>query len=159
MSRNLSRTNCCFCSGRIVLEERARHITKDECGIYWDKYEGLYVSNAHCFECEAKYLAWVEERTTSYGLGSRYQASVIREFGFFDLSFRSTFNDEPGEDDLPKFKIEIVITRSRQPWPTCVRCKKRVYMLYGCQCVSESVSQCVNERKKDVREMHGENED
>jgi len=132
MSRNLGRTNCRFCYGRIVLEERARHITRGECGAYWDTHEGLYVAKAHCFECEAQYLAWIEERTTSYGLGIRYQASTIREFGFFDLSFRSTFNDEPGEEDLPKYVIRTV--RTREPWPTCPRCDKRVYMSYGCRC-------------------------
>ena len=30
---------------------------------------------------------------------------------FFDLSYRSTFNDEPGPDDLPKWECESRIVR------------------------------------------------
>lgn len=73
---------------------------------YWDEYEGMKVANATCPMCAAKYLAWCSESNmhrTRYG-GRRLDGLEPGTFG--DLSFRSSFNDEPGIDDLPLFAVE-----------------------------------------------------
>ena len=98
MSRNLCRTDCYFCEGVVLLQEEPRKIRSDDCGAYFDEYDGMIVANAECGDCEAKYLAWV------------YRHPPIPpdwDGEFYDLSFRFTFNDEPGEDDLPRYKIEV----------------------------------------------------
>lgn len=86
MSRNLARTDCYFCGGHVVDVEEPREITAEDCGAYLETYAGMTVANAECRVCGAKYLAWV---TTLFSWHGR------------DLSFRSTFNDEPGDADMP----------------------------------------------------------
>lgn len=120
MSRNLCATECYFCRGRVVLEEAPRPIVEAEAGRYFDEYEGMLVANAHCYECRAKYLAWVDGSGRHGGTcGDRYPSSAGYADGqtFGDLSFRSTFNDEFGQDDLPDY--QIVTVRTRQQWPRC----------------------------------------
>jgi hypothetical protein len=56
------------------------------------------VAAATCAKCGAKYLAWVDDRAMRRPLGASHR--FVGDL-FFDLSFRSTFNDEPGPDDLP----------------------------------------------------------
>lgn len=121
MSRNLCQTTCYYCSTEPKLIELPRPITKDEAFVYFDEYEGMLVANAECPLCEAKYLAWIDESgrrpDPTYGMMFR-RAGSTNEDGtpvIQDLSFRSSFNDEPGDDDLPKWKIE---TRSVRvgPW-------------------------------------------
>lgn len=106
MSRNIGDICCKFCTGRVVLEELFRHITQEEANGYYRNYMNMPVANAHCDDCEAKYLAW----GVSTGLVRR-----IEEYGFFDLSFRSTFNDEPGPADMPKWKVTRGIVL-KAPW-------------------------------------------
>lgn len=136
MSRNLGRTSCRFCGGAVTLLERPRAITRGDCGIYYDEheghsYQGAIVASAECVDCLAKYLAWVD-LTKCVGYGRHPYFAPSKDGAFFDLSFRSTFNDEPGEDDLPLHEIKVV--RLRKPWPTCAGCGKRIYLGYGCQC-------------------------
>ncbi len=134
MSRNLCQTDCYFCSGEIVLKNAPHAITAAEAGCYFDEYEGMIVADAECVDCEAKYLAWVDEAHRRC-----YRRESVPDAGkvCVDLSFRSSFDDEPGREDLPKWKIEerakpVVTVRS--PWPTwpcgepkhysyCERCK------------------------------------
>jgi len=102
MSRNLASTHCDFCGAYPTLIETPRPITPEEAGQYFAEYEGLLVANADCPCCGAWYLAWVDERerVKKYpGFSDRfpYEDGVP----FVDLSFRSTFNDEPGQLDLP----------------------------------------------------------
>lgn len=106
MSRNLCRTDCYFCNDDVVLVEEPRDITEKEAGAHYETYKGMLVANAECPSCLAKYLAWVNE--------FRCNAKPRHvEWGkFFDLSFRSTFNDEPGKDDLPKYEIQLVRLRA-----------------------------------------------
>lgn len=117
MSRNLCQSSCYFCQcGNIVLEETPRPITKADAGYYFDEFEGLIVAHAHCFQCEAKYLAWLDgskRKSASKGWGWDWPRRR-EDGGPGDLSFRSTFNDEPGEEDMPKWKIVMVATR--EPW-------------------------------------------
>ncbi len=101
MSRNLCRTDCHFCEGRVVLVEPPRKIHSDDCGLYFNEYVGMLVAHAECEDCEAKYIAWVSKPHMWPPTCSPLTAP------FHDLSFRDTFNDEPGEDDLPKYKIEV----------------------------------------------------
>lgn len=94
MSRNLAQRGCHQCnSSDIQYEEGRRLITPAEAGVYYDEYYNLVVCNAHCAICGTKYLAWF-----NYPKGSR--ANDIGQT-HVDLSYRSTFNDEPGEDDVP----------------------------------------------------------
>ena len=96
MSRNIGQTHCKYCFGDIVLVEHPRNIKKEEAGVYFGEYKGLKVANAECEICCAKYLAWMEV----IGLGAD-----IAEWKIRDLSFRSTFDDEPGPKDVPTRKI------------------------------------------------------
>jgi hypothetical protein len=109
MSRNLCQRNCYFCPGDIKLLEAPRPITKEDCGVYFKEYDGMLVAHAHCVACLAKYTAWVTGPA-----GSNWN-SVPREEGqtHVDLSFRSTFDDEPGEDDLPRYKVVTKLIRER----------------------------------------------
>lgn len=108
MSRNLCRTDCYYCNGVVELRAEKAPITASERGPYTD-YDGMSVAPAECVDCLAKYLAWVDwpsqPRRSDYSQGGP----------FFDLSFRSSFNDEPGPDDLPVYDIEVVTTRTRKP--------------------------------------------
>lgn len=121
MSRNLCRTNCEFCGGEIALLEAFRPITEAEAGQYYQEYRSLFVCNAYCRDCEARYLAW-----KNYILDpvSSKQSNPV------DLSFRSTFNDEPGEADLPEWEFQ----RTKRPWPKCVNCGLKIHGPYGCRC-------------------------
>ncbi len=113
MSRNLLKDECYFCGGAVVLDEERRPITPGEAGVYFAEYEGMLVANARCPDCEAKYLAWVDERTRKQ---SAYWARGPADCGFMDLSFRSTFNDEPGADDLPRWAIKRRVIIDREPF-------------------------------------------
>ena len=112
MSRNLARTDCYFCPDTPTIQEQPRPITAADAGAYFDEYRGMLIANAECPLCEAKYLAWVDE----HGREQRFSwppPSGPGEIGFFDLSFRSTFNDEPGVADLPRWEIKTTVTHER----------------------------------------------
>ena len=96
MSRNLCRTDCYFCRGEVTSIEAPRLPTESDLGRYFDMFRHLHFSHAACVDCEAKYLAWHDN--------ARWGSAPI-QLALTDLSFRSTFNDEPGDDDLPKWKI------------------------------------------------------
>lgn len=119
MSRNLCRKDCHFCGGVVVLEERPRPITKEDAGVYFDDYEGMVVANAHCEDCEALYLAWVDEtKRLKYASFARqmYEGDT-----HVDLSYRHAFDDEPDDEDLPKFEM----IRVRREIPVCTACGVR----------------------------------
>lgn len=107
MSRNLCSTTCYFCGSTPALDEAPRPITRDDCGRYFDGrfgHRGMIVANATCV-CGAEYLAYVDDRAVPWLSGFHRQASGEPPDTHFDLSFRSAFNDEPGESDYPKFPI------------------------------------------------------
>jgi len=113
MSRNLARASCPYCDGRVVLEEEPRPVRHEEAGVYFMEYRDvLVVANAHCEDCEAQYLAWVEHRGSAGHLAWPMEPGQTHR----DLSFRSTFNDEPGDADLPKHIVLRVPVRVG-PWP------------------------------------------
>jgi hypothetical protein len=134
MSRNLSTAHCYCCSGVVKMDEPPRRVTEKDVGNYYETRDGygfadMIAAHASCVDCKAKYLAWVN-LADCVGYGSWYMQKHGRngkhldndgnERGFYDLSFRSTFNDEPGPEDMPDEIItrEWVIT-SRAPWPMC----------------------------------------
>lgn len=100
----------------MVLEESPRPITRTDCGVYFDEFEGMLVAFAHCYRCEAKYLAWIDGTKRKKSFPSHYPFMYPHPNAGMaqDLSFRSTFNDEPGPNDLPKYKI--VVKYEREPW-------------------------------------------
>ena len=114
MSRNLGSTSCYFCYEQPVLVEQRRPITEADCGAYYGEFKGMQVANAECPVCEAKYLAWVDAKALG-GFG-HLGRDADPEIGFVDLSFRSSFDDEPGPDDMPKWRIVTELTLHRNPW-------------------------------------------
>ena len=95
MSRNLGRTNCKFCDGKVGLVESPRRATDDDTGKWpGDVYHELTIAHAECEDCHGKYTAWIKLPSWK-----RDHLTDV-EHPFFDLSFRSSFNDEPDPDDL-----------------------------------------------------------
>lgn len=115
MSRNLCDTSCWYCDegvnqGSVVLIGPIAPITEKQAGCYYEEFKALLVGDAECKDCRAKYLAWMSDIQGN---------ELFDEIG--DLSFRSTFNDEPGAADAPKWQLKTVVTRTieKVPWPTC----------------------------------------
>ena len=127
MSRNLCKTCCHFCSEAVELDEEPRLVTEAETGRnYYPAYRSMLVANATCTVCEAQYLAWID-----------YPAPHSRGPGdlpFVDLSFRSTFNDEPGAADAPRWLVERVVTFNKTPWPRCPKCEAPRRAAYTTRC-------------------------
>jgi len=100
MSRNLGQTHCDVCGyEKVALLEDPRPITKKEAGPYFDEFEGLDVALGWCPVCEAQYLAWVSTAKCKNALHRR-ESHCPDGCDYFDLSYRSSFNDEPGDDDV-----------------------------------------------------------
>lgn len=111
MSRNLCTTRCDYLHGgdpQVILLEEPRPITREDAGAYFPEYEGMLVANAECALCKAQYLAWVDEtaRTSRNYRWDHYGRRASSYCPFVDLSFRSSFNDEPGEQDLPLYRVD-----------------------------------------------------
>ncbi len=130
MSRNLGEISCTFCYGKVTLDESPRPITREECAGYYDTregygYAGAIVANATCEDCKAKYLAHVDfSACTGYGSHSYFHKRDDQPF--FDLSHRSTFNDEPYPDDMPdEIIVRKTIIAERRPWPRCAGCGEK----------------------------------
>ena len=98
MSRNLGRTDCQQCGGPIEFEESPRLITEANCGDYFREYQGMYVANAHCVYCQTKYLAWYK----IYNLINPWM------YDFSDLSYRESFDNEPGDGDVDIVRVAWV---------------------------------------------------
>jgi hypothetical protein len=97
MARNLGQTACgqCGCDD-IVLEEERRDITANDCGpSLYRHYKGMQVAHARCARCGARYIAWMGE-IKGRDLPMHPDAVTV----IYDLSYRSTFNDEPGDADI-----------------------------------------------------------
>ncbi|MFA5187808.1 MAG: hypothetical protein WC460_00415 [Patescibacteria group bacterium] len=116
MSRNLGATACVHCEHPVELLEEPRPITEKEAGVYFDnKYKGMLVAEARCPICLAKYLAWIDD-TNSILVRREPEKYSPRKADYgkvFDLSYLSTFDDEPGDDDLPIYDVEVITTWHR----------------------------------------------
>jgi hypothetical protein len=103
MSRNLGQTNCRRCGSRVVI-----------CGPIYRRpadarsSPSMLVANADCTVCQARYTAWLGPSSEhDYGASSQARDLIVQH-GFYDLSYRDSFNDEPGDGDLPDVgKIEV----------------------------------------------------
>ena len=79
----------------------------------FEYYKDMIVVPCICPICRAQYLGWVDQRQMT----ERNSHPVPRYADYpslvFDLSYLSTFNDEPGEDDLPEYEVQVIITYHR----------------------------------------------
>lgn len=102
MSRNLCSQSCGACGGEVIKTSENRRATTSDVKAH-DSYVGMLVADAECSECGAKYLAWVDIRGSQHYemYKGHYMNEVFDLDEFKDLSYRSSFNDEPGEADLP----------------------------------------------------------
>lgn len=100
MSRNIGQSHCRECCGFVFAYENPRPITKKESKGYIQEYRALLVSNAVCVDCGSKYLAWISNEEWKYWDSTMLDIEHIVR----DLSYRSTFNDEPGDFDIPEIK-------------------------------------------------------
>jgi len=98
MSRNLCDTECYFCNGKVEVTGEVHDATEADVHRYFSEYKGCRFADAECVMCGAKYLAWMDTR--AHGRRHGYDGYTF-DGTPHDLSFRSTFNDEPGEDDMP----------------------------------------------------------
>lgn len=109
MSRSIGQTECARCNRAVATTGPDRPITRDEAHGYFEEFEGLLVADAKCENCGALYLAWVDS-TTRLRPAVVFGLDLSQEKGdnpFFDLSYRSSFNDEPGEGDLPPYQESV----------------------------------------------------
>lgn len=100
MSRNLCRVICYYCGHPVKISEPPRPITVYDCGRHFKEFKGMLVAKACCSACLAKYLAWIDLSKCVKNPRPKYHEIIE------DLSFRSTFDDEPGPNDLPEFEVE-----------------------------------------------------
>lgn len=107
MSRNLCQTDCPRCGSKRIRVWDVREGTKDDfVHRYYDEFQTMLVGDAECTDCGCKLLAWVRPPIVGIHNDDKfsfcdYNQSIDGTAHFFDLSYRSTFNDEPGPDDLP----------------------------------------------------------
>lgn len=92
------------------MTEEPRDLTPEDAGRYFDEFEGMKVADAICPACQAEYLAWVEpsenHRETNVP-DSSVEIPIEEEKDFYDLSYRTTFNDETfSPKDLPKYQVK-----------------------------------------------------
>ena len=92
MSRNLGRKDCKRCGEMLARLETPRQITKKEAGHYFNEFSGRLFAKVDCPLCGAHYLGW-------YYKGNSW------DFLLYDISFYSTFDDEPEDADLPAATI------------------------------------------------------
>jgi len=118
VSRNLCRTGCWYCHGRVARQGPVHLATGDDVGGHADEYGGrLWCAEAMCVDCEAKYLAWF-----NYPGAGDYRNA--RQPEVVDLSFRSTFDSKPGEADKPKWVIARTRTGEYTGGPWDYPCRK-----------------------------------
>lgn len=97
MSRNLDKTICAICSCAVEITG-APYVKQFPLGPAEEAgYLTVVVADAECKVCGAKYSAWLNEPHRQKSVAHRMHPTG----GFYDLSFRASFNDEPGEGDAP----------------------------------------------------------
>ena len=111
MSRNIGQSTCPHCGDTPVIKELPHPITEQEAHRYYEGYKGMIVARAECPSCCAVYLAWIDESQCTRPVYPR--GTHPFDGRFVDLSYYSTFNDEPGEADGPMYKILVTTLRVR----------------------------------------------
>lgn len=102
MSCNLGRVTCARCGTEVRAGGQSYRLPDDH-----GSMAGLLVVDAECPICQARYTAWLVERDPGSCRRAHTKEDIDR--GFYELSFRSTFNDEPGPGDLPDVgKVEVL---------------------------------------------------
>lgn len=108
----LGRVNCQRCDSAV--EERGE--IRRGVGLHPAE---MWLIDAECTACCAKYVGWVhpgpEEK---YGNG-RAERKLVADHGFYDLSYRGTFTDNPGSEDLPWFWSQESIAGFHKHWSEC----------------------------------------
>src|SRR5690348_11653005 len=98
MALSLGKVVCHRCGGRVTRTDHQSE-TLEETD---HRRPGMNISEAECARCGAKYWAWVTPAINDPIYGRRgIDRENVRQFGFYDLSFRSTFSDQPAMVDLP----------------------------------------------------------
>lgn len=95
MSRNLCRVDCARCESRVKISGPLYRLPSDHFS-----QPHLLVADAECSVCAARFTAWIghtEDRNVRVG-----DLDMIEANGFYDLSYRANFNDEPEGCDLPR---------------------------------------------------------
>lgn len=95
MSVNLGATNCQVCGGSVRL-----------CGdLYTQRARMTEVEgkDAECSLCGAQYFAWIGKVNRR----DRWNQWDFDHKGFYDLSYRASFNDEPGPGDVPDGTLQV----------------------------------------------------
>jgi hypothetical protein len=98
MSRNLCRTDCAICTGPVRVVSAAPMRVSSGAPPITGK-------DAQCAACGTKYFAWFG----THHPGASTEGVMTAASDFFDLSYRSTMNDEPGPDDLPAGNVEALL--------------------------------------------------
>lgn len=98
------------------MTEEPREITQEECGPYFSWAMGMIVARAQCVDCAAPYLAWIDGRNSGIGRPCPYEDEEEDGPKIRDLSHYHAFNDEPGSQDYPKWKIHREIIVHRTSW-------------------------------------------
>ena len=112
MSENLHATKCVHCGNDVELLETPRPITEKEAGnFYVDK--GILFAKAHCPICLARYLAWIGSSTKVLPIKKDLVKGMTLYGEVVDLSYLSTFSDQPGKGDLPVYEVQKTTTRKR----------------------------------------------
>lgn len=107
-------TICGMCQlDAVVLVEKSRLITRRDLGLertaedleyLMRTWDGLRVAEAICVACGTRYLAWVDASNIAEpGLVPPYSHESGKEF--CALSYRSTFNNDPSDEDLPTHRV------------------------------------------------------
>lgn len=102
MSRNLGIRHCDYCTQDYVVITGPIFNFEERYSFYVSEYRGMKVADAECQYCGTKYLAWVEPSPNKRK--EWMDPDWAPEKRYYDLSYRSTFNDEPGKSDLPTIK-------------------------------------------------------
>ena len=101
MSRNLCKTICDVCGSPVRVTGAPRLVT--------NVFGNFSLADAECVACRARYSAWFADPHGSHGQRT--------DVGFYDLSYRASFNDEPGEGDVPSGEVKVfrVVTVDGRP--------------------------------------------
>jgi hypothetical protein len=104
VAANIGDTCCKVCRGEVELEEAQRPVSRSDMGPSdFAEYnrKGLWVARARCSRCGTLYLAWID--VSAYR--GCHLSNADRSRKLVDLSFRSSFRDEPTSRDLPSVEV------------------------------------------------------